>query len=214
GFHFGLVGDEFTSTRKDLEPPATDAEGKTTIALNLTDLPDVTKPLAVTVQVSVFEPSGRAVIASVMRPIRQPPLAIGLRSPAGEARPGVALHRDLAGGPFSVPDGGMAMELPVDAARATRVHALVSASRLQAAAPPAAGPAAPRGPGRAVGVAWLGVDASPRTLSVALSAPDVVRPRGPAEIGVKVAGLAANEDPDVALCAVDEGVLKLTECDR
>ncbi|TMK25995.1 MAG: hypothetical protein E6G69_17115, partial [Alphaproteobacteria bacterium] len=84
GFHFGLVGDEFTSTRKDLEPPATDAEGKTTIALNLTDLPDVTKPLAVTVQVSVFEPSGRAVIESVMRPIRQRPLAIGLRSPAGD----------------------------------------------------------------------------------------------------------------------------------
>src|SRR5204863_10020984 len=84
GFHFGLVGDEFTSTRKDLEPPATDAEGKTTIALNLTDLPDVTKPLAVTVQVSVFEPSGRAVIESVTRPVGQPQLAIGLRSPAGD----------------------------------------------------------------------------------------------------------------------------------
>src|SRR5438045_2851012 len=84
GFHFGLVGDEFTSTRKDLEPPATDADGKTTVALNLTDLPDVTKPLAVTVQVSVFEPSGRAVSESVTRPIRQRPLAIGLRSPAGD----------------------------------------------------------------------------------------------------------------------------------
>src|SRR6185437_13505576 len=47
GFHFGLVGDEFTSTRKDLEPPATDAEGKTTVALNMTDLLDLTRPLAI-----------------------------------------------------------------------------------------------------------------------------------------------------------------------
>src|SRR5205823_12466098 len=49
--------------------------------------------------------------------------------------------------------------------------------------------------------------------SVALSAPDVVRPRGPAEIGVKVAGLASGEDAYVTLAAVDEAVLKLTEFD-
>ena len=356
GFHFGLVGDEFTSTRKDLEPPATDAEGKTTIALNLTDLPDVTKPLAVTVQVSVFEPSGRAVIESVMRPIRQRPLAIGLRSPAGddaipegqpanveiialdadakriasqglrwellrenwqyswysvngswrhrtqrrdqpmetgsldiganglaalsrtlpagryrwevtdpasgaqsslrfhvgwwveaalpdvpdkleatldkpsyqagetaklfvkapfagEAELAIASDRVLALRSFSLPAGGATIELPVDTAWGTGIYALVSAYRPQAAAAPAPGPAASRGAGRAVGVAWLGVDASPRTLSVALSAPDVVRPRGPAEIGIKVAGLAANEDAYVTLAAVDEAVLKLTEFD-
>jgi len=356
GFHFGLVGDEFTSTRKDLEPPATDAEGKTTIALNLTDLPDVTKPLAVTVQVSVFEPSGRAVIESVTRPIRQRPIAIGLRSPAGDdaipegqpanveiialdtdakriasqglrwellrenwqyswysvngswrhrtqrrdqpmetgsldisANATAALSRTLPAGryrwevtdpasgaqsslrfhvgwwveavlpdvpdkleaaldkpsyqagetaklfvkapfageaelaiasdrvlvlrSFSLPAGGTTIELPVDAAWGTGVYALVSAYRPQAAAAPAPGPAAPRGPGRAVGVAWLGVDASPRTLSVALSAPDVVRPRGPAEIGVKIAGLSSGEDAYVTLAAVDEAVLKLTEFD-
>src|SRR6267154_2647630 len=44
----------------------------------------LTKPLAATIRVSVFEPSGRAVIESVTRPIRQRPLAIGLRSPAGD----------------------------------------------------------------------------------------------------------------------------------
>jgi hypothetical protein len=356
GFHFGLVGDEFTSTRKDLEPPATDAEGKTTVALNLTDLPDVTKPLAATVQVSVFEPSGRAVIGSLTRPIRQRPLAIGLRSPAGddaipEGQPAnveiialdadakrtaskglrwellrenwqyswysvngswrhrvqrrdepmetgsldigaegmAALSRTLPAGryrwevtdpasgaqsslrfhvgwwveatlpdvpdkleatldkpsyqpgdtaklfvkapfageaelavasdhvlalrAFSLPAGGATIELPVDAAWGTGVYALVSAYRPQTAAAPGPGPATPRGPGRAVGVAWLGVDASPRTLSVALSAPDVVRPRGPAEIGVKIAGLAAAEDAYVTLAAVDEAVLKLTEFD-
>src|SRR5205807_4259441 len=112
---------------------------------------------------------------------------------------------------FSLPSGGTTIELPVDAAWGTGVYALVSAYRPQAAAAPRPGPAAPRGPGRAVGVAWLGVGASPRTLSVALSAPDVVRPRGPAETGIKVVGLVANEDADVMLAAGDEAGLVLTE---
>jgi uncharacterized protein YfaS (alpha-2-macroglobulin family) len=357
GFHFGLVGDEFTSDRKDLDPPATDADGKSIAAVNLTDLPDVTKPLAVTVRVSVFEPSGRAVTESVTRPIRQRPLAIGLRSPSGddaipEGQPAnvdiialdadgkrvaskglrwellrenwqyswysvngswrhrvqrrdqpmetgtldigadgaAALSRSLPAGryrwevtdpasgaqsslrfhigwwveaalpdvpdkleatldkpsyqagdtaklfikaqfageaelaiasdhilalrSFSLPAGGTTIELPVDAAWRTGVYALVSAYRPQAAAAASApSQGAPRGPGRAVGVAWLGIDASPRILSVALAAPDVVRPRGPAEIGVKVAGLAGGEEAYVTLAAVDEAVLKLTEFD-
>src|SRR5438067_3375207 len=236
-FHFGLVGEEFTSDRKDLDPPATDADGKSTATLNLTDLPDLTKPLAATIRVSVFEPSGRAVSESVIRPIRQRPLAIGLRSPAGdeavpegqpasldvialdadgkrtEAELAIASDRILALRSISLPAGGTTIEVPVDAAWGTGVYALVSAYRPQATAAPGLGPAAPRGPGRAVGVAWLAIDASPRTLSVALAAPDVSRPRGPAEIGIKVAGLAANEDAYVTLAAVDEAVLKLTEFD-
>ncbi len=88
------------------------------------------------------------------------------------------------------------------------VYALVSAYR-PADAP---GPQQ-RGPGRAVGVAWLGIDPSARTLAPALAAPDVVRPRSPVEIPVKVAGLAAGEEAYVTLAAVDEAVLKLTEFD-
>jgi uncharacterized protein YfaS (alpha-2-macroglobulin family) len=68
-----------------------------------------------------------------------------------------------------------------------------------------------RGPGRAVGVAWIGVDPAPRTLGVTLSGPDVVRPRAPATVPVKVAGLAAGEEAYVTLAAVDEAVLKLTD---
>ena len=355
GFHFGLAGEEFTADRKDLDVPATDGDGKATVALTLTDLPDVTKPLAATMRVSVFEPSGRAVTESVTRPIRQRPLAIGLRSPAGDdavpegqpanveiialgadgkraasdglrwellrenwqyswysvngswrhrvqrrdqpmetraldvAADGASLSRNLPAGryrwevtdpasgaqsslrfhvgwwveaalpdvpdkldatldkpsyqpgdtaklfikapfggeaelaiasdrvltmrSFTLPAGGATIELPVDAAWGTGVYALVSAYRPQATAPVGAGPAAPRGPGRAVGVAWLGIDASPRTLSVTLAASDVARPRGPAEIGIKVAGLAAGEEAYVTLAAVDEAVLKLTEFD-
>ena len=80
------------------------------------------------------------------------------------------------------------------------------------ACPTAPGPQQ-RGPGRAVGVAWLGIDTSARTLAPALAAPDVVRPRSPVEIPVKVAGLAAGEEAYVTLAAVDEAVLKLTEFD-
>jgi uncharacterized protein YfaS (alpha-2-macroglobulin family) len=62
-----------------------------------------------------------------------------------------------------------------------------------------------------VGIAWLGVDSSPRTLVTTLAAPDVARPRSPVEIPVKVTGLAPGEEAYVTLAAVDEAVLKLTE---
>jgi len=356
GFHFGLVGEEFTSDRKDLDPPATGADGRSTAILTVTDLPDLTKPLAATIRVSVFEPSGRAVAETVTRPIRQRPLAIGLRSQngedavpegqpanldvialdtdgkriastglhwellrenwqyswysvngswrhrvqrrdqpietgaldiaadaaatlsrnlpagryrwevsdpasgaqsslrfhvgwqveaalpdvpdklevaldkpsyqlgetaklfvkapfAGEAELAIGSNQILALRSFNLPAGGTTIELPVDAGWGTGIYALVSAYRPQAAPTPGPGPAAPRGPGRAVGVAWLGINASPRTLSVALAAPDVVRPRGAAEIGVKISGLAAGEEAYVTLAAVDQAVLKLTEFD-
>src|SRR5207248_3554600 len=97
----------------------------------------------------------------------------------------IASDRILALRSVKLPQDGATVEIPVDAAWGSGVYALVTAYRPQNMA--ATGPA-PRGPGRAVGVAWLGIDASPKTLSVALTAPDVARPRGPIEIGVKIAG--------------------------
>src|SRR5215813_9859105 len=84
GFHFGLVGEEFTGDRRDIEAPSTDDNGKARLSVVLNDLPDLTQPLATTIRVGVFEPSGRAVYETVTRPIRQRPVAIGLRSPNGE----------------------------------------------------------------------------------------------------------------------------------
>lgn len=359
GFRFGLADEKFDGLRRDLDAPVTDAAGKASVALTLTDLPNATKPLAATIRIGVFEPSGRAVSESVTRPIRTRPLAIGLRSPAGdeavpegqpagldiialdgdgrrtaaaglrwellretwqyawysidgrwrhrvqvrdrpieagtlevgaaapanlsrnlpagryrwevtdpasgaqtslrfhvgwwveaalpdvpdklsatldkpgyqpgetaklfvkapfagEAELAIASDRVLALRSLTLPAEGATVEIPVDAAWGSGVYALVSAYRPQppTAQPPAgdaAGPAAPRGPGRAVGVAWLGIDAAPRTLTVALAAPDVARPRGPVDIPIKIAGLAAGEEAYVTLAAVDEAVLKLTE---
>jgi len=354
GFHFGLVDEKFAGVTRDLDVDATDEAGKSNVGLNLTDLPDVTKPLAATVQVSVSEPSGRAITESLVRPIRQRPLAIGLRSAAGDDavvdgqpasldvialdadgkraaakglrwellreswqyswysvngswrnrmqvrddpietgtldigadkpttmsrtlpagryrwevtdgasgaqsslrfhvgwwveaalpdvpdklgatldkttyRPGeiarlfvkapfageaelaIASDRVLSLRSVKLPAEGATVEIPVDAAWGSGVYALVSAYRPQNAAPPGPGATAPRGPGRAVGVAWLGIDAGPRTLSVALTAPDISRPRGPVDIPVKVSGLAAGEVAYVTLAAVDEAVLQLTD---
>src|SRR5215469_17243849 len=85
GFQFGLVGEEFTGDRRDIEAPSTDESGKARLSVTLNDLPDLTRPLAATIRVGVFEPSGRAVYGTVSRPIGQRPMAIGLRSPAGDA---------------------------------------------------------------------------------------------------------------------------------
>src|SRR5712671_5940013 len=84
GYRFGLADEEFTGDRRDIEAPSTDDNGKARLSVVLKDLPDLTRPLAATIRVGVFEPSGRAVYETVARPIRQRPLAIGLRSPAGD----------------------------------------------------------------------------------------------------------------------------------
>ena len=70
--------------RRDIEAPSTDGDGKAELSVALNDLPDLTRPLAATIRVGVFEPSGRAVSETLTRPIRQRPLAIGLRSPTGD----------------------------------------------------------------------------------------------------------------------------------
>src|SRR5437762_2676064 len=107
----------------------------------------------------------------------------GIRSAApGEAELAIASDRILALRSVKLPLEGATVEIPVDAAWGSGVYALVTAYRPQNTG--ATGPGA-RGPGRAVGVAWLGIDVSPKTLSVALAAPDVARPRGPGESGGK-----------------------------
>jgi len=348
-FQFGLAGEEFTPDRRDIEAPVTDEDGKAQLSVALNDLPDLTRPLAATIRVGVFEPSGRAVSETLTRPIRQRPLAIGLRSPAGadavpegaeavlevialdpkgtpvatkglrfellretweyswysvngmwrhkshirshpidtgavevgtdgsaklarqlpsgryrweitdaasgaqsslrihvgwwveaeqpdvpdkleavldkpnyrpgetaklfvkapfagEAELAVASDRVLSLRALSLPAEGITIDVPLDAAWGSGVYALVSAYRPSDVPGPQQ-----RGPGRAVGVAWLGIDSSPRTLVAALTAPAVARPRSPVEIPIKVAGLAAGEEAYVTLAAVDEAVLKLTE---
>jgi uncharacterized protein YfaS (alpha-2-macroglobulin family) len=75
-----------------------------------------------------------------------------------------------------------------------------------------------RGPGRAIGVAWLGIDPALHRLDVAMAVPDVILPRQKIDVPIAVSGLAGSGDAlagsgdaYVTLAAVDEGVLSLTD---
>ncbi len=69
---------------------------------------------------------------------------------------------------------------------------------------------AKRMPSRAIGVKWLPIDQSARTLSVELGAPQQVRSGLQLTVPVKLGGLAAGEEARVTVAAVDLGILNLT----
>ncbi|MGB2971632.1 MAG: alpha-2-macroglobulin family protein, partial [Candidatus Competibacter sp.] len=70
---------------------------------------------------------------------------------------------------------------------------------------------APRGPGRAIGVVWAGLDPAPRTLNIAIDAPTEWKPRQTVELPVAVAGLDPGQPAYITVAAVDEGILQLTD---
>ncbi|MEO6946404.1 MAG: alpha-2-macroglobulin, partial [Nitrobacter sp.] len=70
--------------------------------------------------------------------------------------------------------------------------------------------AAPRMPGRAIGIKWFGIDKTARTLSVSLSQPALVRPSTMLKLPVKIGGLSPGEDAKIVVAAVDVGILNLT----
>ena len=67
-----------------------------------------------------------------------------------------------------------------------------------------------RMPSRAIGVRWLGVDASERQLKVAMEVPRTVKPDSRLEVPLKLTGLAPGEEARVTVAAVDVGILNLT----
>jgi uncharacterized protein YfaS (alpha-2-macroglobulin family) len=70
--------------------------------------------------------------------------------------------------------------------------------------------AAQRMPGRAIGLKWFGIDRQARTLKVALSPPDLVRPGTLLKLPVRIGGLSPGEDAKIVVAAVDVGILNLT----
>ncbi|MBL4646352.1 MAG: hypothetical protein JKY99_07835, partial [Rhizobiales bacterium] len=64
-------------------------------------------------------------------------------------------------------------------------------------------------PTRSIGVEWLKIDASARTLDVVLRAPEQIRPKTTVNIPIKISG--NTEGPaHIVLSAVDQGILNLT----
>jgi len=70
---------------------------------------------------------------------------------------------------------------------------------------------AERAPVRSVGLVWLSVDNSERTLTPQIATPDVMLPQQNLSIPITVAGLDGNEEAYVTVAAVDEGILQLTD---
>ncbi|MGD9671023.1 MAG: alpha-2-macroglobulin [Hyphomicrobiaceae bacterium] len=67
-----------------------------------------------------------------------------------------------------------------------------------------------RMPARALGLAWLGIDPKPRTISIAIDAPDKVKSGSKLEVPVTLAGLKPGEEARLTVAAVDVGVLNVT----
>ncbi|HUO99325.1 MAG TPA: alpha-2-macroglobulin, partial [Rhizomicrobium sp.] len=66
-------------------------------------------------------------------------------------------------------------------------------------------------PVRSVGLVWLSLDNSSRTLWPVIGGPKTILPRQKLIVPVQVRGLASGEDAFLTLAAVDEGILQLTD---
>ncbi|MGH6891907.1 MAG: alpha-2-macroglobulin family protein, partial [Dongiaceae bacterium] len=128
---------------------------------------------------------------------------IQLRAPfAGEALVAIATDRVLSTRVVSIPADGKVIKIDVDPEWGAGAYVLASAFR--------PGKEQERGPGRAVGVAWLAVDSAPRALQVQMQVPEQVTPRQRIEIPVSLSNMSGAK-AYLTVAAVDEGILTLTD---
>ena len=102
-----------------------------------------------------------------------------------------------------VPAAGTTVEIPVKAEWGSGAYLVATAYR-------PLDQAAKRLPGRALGLAWFGIDRDSRTLGVTLEAPAKVRPRETLTLPIRLAGLTSGEEARVSVALVDVGILNLT----
>ncbi|MBS7541351.1 alpha-2-macroglobulin family protein [Ancylobacter lacus] len=109
----------------------------------------------------------------------------------------------LASRTLAVPAGETKVDFRVDAAWGPGAYALAFLHRPLDVA-------AGRNPGRAIGLAWFGVDHATRTLQVALAPPASLRPETTLTVPVALTGLGPGEEAWLTLALVDVGILNLT----
>ncbi|WP_421788902.1 alpha-2-macroglobulin family protein [Hyphobacterium sp.] len=127
---------------------------------------------------------------------------ISLQAPyAGEAEIVVATDRVIASYSMSLPEGGVGFTLPVTEDWGTGAYVMATVYTPRDAA------AQPR-PRRAVGVAYIPVNADERTIDIAFDMPELVRPRQ--TVSVELEASRNTRNAYVTLAAVDEGILLLT----
>ncbi|MBV9550220.1 MAG: alpha-2-macroglobulin family protein [Alphaproteobacteria bacterium] len=121
----------------------------------------------------------------------------------GKALVVVAGDRVFSSRLIEAPASGATVDIPVSADWGAGAYVLVTHYRPLTQV-------SGREPVRSIGVAWLGIDNAPRTLSVAIATPDKVRPRTRLMVPVTVENLG-REEAYLTVAAVDEGILQLTE---
>lgn len=151
------------------------------------DTPDA---LEVTADKPIYEPGDRAKL------FVRPPFA-------GQVLLAIATDRVIETRIVDATTEGVEVAFDVDADWGAGAYLLATAFRPS--------DAEGHGPGRAIGVTWLGVDPAHRKLDVALTLPETTRPRETIAIPVSVAGAEAGSEAFVTVAAVDEGVLQLTD---
>ena len=123
---------------------------------------------------------------------------------AGQALVTIAGDRVFGTQSVAVPAAGTDVTVTAQAEWGPGAYVLVSMYR------PLDQPARPHDPVRAVGVAWLGMDAAPHRLAVAMDVPAQMRPGRRITVPVQLSGAAAGQGGWVSIAAVDEGILQLT----
>ena len=106
GVLFGLEDESFAPDLITAELPETDAQGRAALSLTLPRAPDVTRPLAGSLTVTVEEPGGRASTATLDIPVAAPARLLGIRGPqavdAGAEAAFEVIATDAAGEPLAM----------------------------------------------------------------------------------------------------------------
>ena len=129
---------------------------------------------------------------------------LSIRAPfKGELLINVATDRIVSSQNIAVSPEGTVIEIPVSKEWGAGAYILATAFR--------PGSASDRGPGRAIGLTWIGINKDINKLNVSISVPDKVEPNQQIIVPVKVTGLKSGQSAYITVAAVDEGVLSLTD---
>jgi uncharacterized protein YfaS (alpha-2-macroglobulin family) len=107
---------------------------------------------------------------------------------------------------IDAPAGGTSVDIPVSADWGAGAYVLVTDYR-------PLNDSTGHEPVRAIGLAWLQVDNSDRTLTAIIGGPQKVLPRQKVTIPVQLKGIGDGDEAYITLAAVDEGILQLTNFD-
>ena len=122
---------------------------------------------------------------------------------AGKATVQIVGEKLLMEKVVDVPEGGITLPFTVGEGWGTGAYVLASLYKPMDVK-------AKRMPSRAMGLSWFSIDRAARTLDVALSPPEMMKPRQTLSVPVKIGTLAAGEEAFITVAAVDVGILNLT----